>query len=73
MYLSYLWQKRIEEVFVEGESESIILEHHTPELQLLQQIRDEAHRFAITYHRRLRGKRNLESVLDHIEGIGPET
>ena len=41
--------KRIEEVFVEGESESIILEHHTPELQLLQQIRDEAHRFAITY------------------------
>ncbi len=64
--------KRIEEVFVEGESESIILEHHTPELQLLQQIRDEAHRFAITYHRRLRGKRNLESVLDHIEGIGPK-
>ena len=64
--------KRIEEVFIEGESESIILEHHTPELQLLQQIRDEAHRFAITYHRRLRGKRNLESVLDHIEGIGPK-
>ena len=64
--------KRIEEVFVEGESESVILEHHTPELQLLQQIRDEAHRFAITYHRRLRGKRNLESVLDHIEGIGPK-
>lgn len=64
--------KRIEEVFVEGESESIILEHHTPELQLLQQIRDEAHRFAITYHRRLRGKRNLESILDHIEGIGPK-
>ena len=64
--------KRIEEVFVEGESESIILEHHTPELQLLQQIRDEAHRFAITCHRRLRGKRNLESVLDHIEGIGPK-
>ena len=64
--------KRIEEVFVEGESDSIILEHHTPELQLLQQIRDEAHRFAITYHRRLRGKRNLESVLDHVEGIGPK-
>lgn len=64
--------KRIEKVFIEGESESIILEHHTPELQLLQQIRDEAHRFAITYHRRLRGKRNLESVLDHVEGIGPK-
>ncbi|MDU2166223.1 MAG: excinuclease ABC subunit UvrC [Veillonella sp.] len=64
--------KRIEEVFVEGQSESIILNHHTPELQLLQQIRDEAHRFAITYHRKLRGKRNLESILDHIEGIGPK-
>lgn len=64
--------KRIEEVFVEGKSESIILSHHSPELQLLQQIRDEAHRFAITYHRKLRGKRNLESILDHIEGIGPK-
>ncbi len=64
--------KRIEEVFVEGKSDSIILSHHTPELQLLQQIRDEAHRFAITYHRKLRGKRNLESILDHIEGIGPK-
>ena len=46
--------KRIEEVFVEGRSDSIILSHHTPELQLLQAIRDEAHRFAITYHRHLR-------------------
>lgn len=64
--------KRIEEVFVEGQSESIILSHHSPELQLLQQIRDEAHRFAITFHRKLRGKRNLESILDHIEGIGPK-
>ena len=64
--------KRIEEVFVEGQSESIILSHHSPELQLLQQIRDEAHRFAITYHRKLRGKRNLESILDYIEGIGPK-
>ena len=63
--------KRIEEVFVEGRSESIILDHHTPELQLLQAIRDEAHRFAITYHRKLRGKRNLVSILDHVEGIGP--
>ena len=39
---------------------------------MLQQIRDEAHRFAITYHRKLRGKRNLESILDYIEGIGPK-
>lgn len=64
--------KRIEEVFVEGEKESIILSHHSPELQLLQQIRDEAHRFAITYHRKLRGKRNLVSILDAVEGIGPK-
>ena len=63
--------KRIEEVFVEGSSDSIILSHHTPELQLLQSIRDEAHRFAITYHRNLRGKRSLVSILDHVEGIGP--
>lgn len=63
--------KRIEEVFVEGRSDSIILSHHTPELQLLQAIRDEAHRFAITYHRHLRGKRSLVSILEHIEGIGP--
>lgn len=63
--------KRIEEVFVEGRSESIILSHHTPALQLLQSIRDKAHRFAITYHRKLRGKRSLVSILDHIEGIGP--
>ncbi len=63
--------KRIEEVFVEGQSEPILLDHRSPELQLLQQIRDEAHRFAITYHRKLRGKRNLVSVLDHIPGIGP--
>lgn len=63
--------KRIEEVFVEGRSDSIILSHHTPELQLLQAIRDEAHRFAITYHRHLRGKRSLVSILDYIEGIGP--
>ncbi len=41
-------------------------------LYLIERIRDEAHRFAITYHRKLRGKRNLVSVLDHIEGIGPK-
>ena len=41
-------------------------------MHLIQHIRDEAHRFAITYHRKLRGKRNLVSVLDHIEGIGPK-
>ena len=38
----------------------------------MQAIRDEAHRFAITYHRHLRGKRSLVSILDHVEGIGPK-
>lgn len=64
--------KRIEEVFTEHSKESMILSHHSPELQLLQQIRDEAHRFAITYHRKLRGKKTLTSILDAIEGVGPK-
>lgn len=64
--------KRIEEVFTEHSKESIILSHHSQELQLLQQIRDEAHRFAITYHRKLRGKKTLTSILDAIEGVGPK-
>ncbi|MEG0798053.1 MAG: excinuclease ABC subunit UvrC [Acidaminococcaceae bacterium] len=63
--------KREEEIFVEGVSESIILEKASAALHLIQRIRDEAHRFAITFHRQLRSKRNLVSVLDHIEGIGP--
>lgn len=64
--------KREEEIFLEGAHESIILDKSSLALHLIQQIRDEAHRFAITYHRKLRGKRNLVSVLDHIEGIGPK-
>lgn len=64
--------KREEEVFREGESEPVILPRESQSLFLIQRIRDEAHRFAITYHRRLRSKRNLVSVLDHIEGIGPK-
>lgn len=62
--------KRLELVFVEGSSEPIELPRHSQALYLLQRIRDEAHRFAITYHRLLRGKRNLKSVLDSIDGIG---
>ena len=64
--------KREEEIFVEGAHESILLDKTSGALHLIQRIRDEAHRFAITYHRKLRGKRNLVSVLDHIEGIGPK-
>lgn len=64
--------KREEEIFKEGEHTSIMLDKMSPALHLIQHIRDEAHRFAITYHRKLRAKRNLISVLDHIEGIGPK-
>lgn len=64
--------KREEEIFKEGQSESILLDRDSAALHLIQRIRDEAHRFAITYHRKLRGKRNLVSVLDHVEGIGPK-
>lgn len=62
--------KREEEIFTEGESESILLKKDSAALHLIQRIRDEAHRFAITYHRKLRSKRNMASVLDHIEGVG---
>ena len=64
--------KRFEEVFVEGQSEPVILPRNSQALYLIQRIRDEAHRFAITYHRSLRNKRNLVSVLDNVEGIGPK-
>lgn len=62
--------KEFEHVFKEGESEPLILPRHSQSLYLIQRIRDEAHRFAITYHRKLRSKRNLVSVLDHVPGIG---
>ena len=64
--------KREEEIFKPNQSESIMLDREGAALHLIQRIRDEAHRFAITYHRKLRGKRNLVSVLDHVEGIGPK-
>lgn len=64
--------KQFEYIFVEGESEPVILPRHSESLYLVQRIRDEAHRFAITYHRKLRSKRNMVSILDHIDGIGPK-
>ncbi|MBQ1855925.1 MAG: excinuclease ABC subunit C, partial [Anaerovibrio sp.] len=64
--------KRFEEVYREGESDPVILPRSSQALYLIQRIRDEAHRFAITYHRKLRNKRNLVSVLDNVEGIGPK-
>lgn len=64
--------KREEEIFKPHQSESIMLDREGAALHLIQRIRDEAHRFAITYHRKLRSKRNLVSVLDRVEGIGPK-
>jgi excinuclease ABC subunit C len=63
--------KRIEEVFVPGVREPLRLPHDTPELQLLQRVRDEAHRFAITHHRIRRDKAMTESIMDDLPGIGP--
>ena len=64
--------KQFELVFTEGNSEPVELPRRSQALYLIQRIRDEAHRFAITFHRKLRGKRNLVSVLDHNVGIGPK-
>jgi len=63
--------KRIEEVFVPGVREPLRLAHDTPELQLLQRVRDEAHRFAITHHRIRRDKAMTESIMDGLPGVGP--
>ena len=63
--------KRDEEVFVPGQSQPILLDRHDPGLQLLQRIRDEAHRFAITHHRQKRDTRAFASIFDTLEGIGP--
>ena len=64
--------KQFELVFTEGNVEPVELPRRSQSLYLIQRIRDEAHRFAITFHRKLRGKRNLVSVLDHIVGVGPK-
>jgi excinuclease ABC subunit C len=63
--------KRAEEVFVPDRSGPIRLDRHSPGLQLLQQIRDEAHRFAIGYHRQRRDARSIESIFDTLRGVGP--
>jgi excinuclease ABC subunit C len=63
--------KRQEEVFVPHHSKSILLPRNSQGLYLLQRIRDEAHRFAVTYHRQVRSKAAVGSALDGIRGIGP--
>jgi excinuclease ABC subunit C len=63
--------KREEEVFVPGRPTPVVLERHDPGLQLLQAIRDEAHRFALGYHRRRRDMQAFESIFDTLHGVGP--
>jgi len=63
--------KQFEEVFLPGRSDSIMLPRQSEALYMLQRIRDESHRFAITYHRQLRDKRMRKSILDDIPGLGP--
>src|SRR3984957_13358488 len=63
--------KRIEEVFIPGRAAPLALPHETPERQLLQRVRDEAHRFAITHHRQRRDTAMTASILDELPGVGP--
>ncbi len=63
--------KQFEEVFVPGKADAIRIPRQSEALYMLQRIRDESHRFAITYHRQLRDKRMTKSVLDDIPGLGP--
>jgi excinuclease ABC subunit C len=64
--------KQLEEVYMPGRREPLRLAHETPALQLLQRLRDEAHRFAITHHRVRRDRQMTESVLDGLPGVGPK-
>jgi excinuclease ABC subunit C len=63
--------KRFEEVYMPGRDEPVRIARDSEALYLLQQVRDEAHRFAITYHRQLRGKKMTKSLLDDVPGLGP--
>jgi excinuclease ABC subunit C len=63
--------KRMEEVYLPGRSEPVRIPRGEEALYLLQRIRDEAHRFAVSYHRTLRGRRMVDSALDAVPGVGP--
>ena len=63
--------KQEEEIFVPGRPVSVLLPRDSQALYLVQRIRDEAHRFAITYHRQLRAKEGIRSILEEVPGIGP--
>jgi excinuclease ABC subunit C len=63
--------KKLEEVYRPGFGEPLVIPRGEEALYLLQRVRDEAYRFAVTYHRTLRAKRMVDSVLDEVPGIGP--
>lgn len=63
--------KKQEEIYLPFDEQPIVLDRHAPALHLIQRIRDESHRFAITHHRKLRGKASLHSRLEDVPGIGP--
>ena len=65
--------ERLEEVYRVGDPHPMFIDRNSPALKVLQQIRDEAHRFGITFHRNLRSKSQVESALGSIKGVGPKT
>ena len=65
--------ERMEEVYRVGDPYPMFIDRNSPTLKVLQQIRDEAHRFGITFHRKLRGKAQVESALTGIKGVGEKT
>ncbi len=65
--------ERMEEVYRVGDPYPMFIDRNSPALKVLQQIRDEAHRFGITFHRKLRGKAQIESALRDIKGVGEKT
>jgi excinuclease ABC subunit C len=65
--------KRLEEIYFPGDSVPLYLDKRSESLKLIQQLRDEAHRFGISHHRKQRGKDSLRTSLDKIKGIGPKT
>ncbi|MBI1928293.1 excinuclease ABC subunit C, partial [Candidatus Poribacteria bacterium] len=64
--------KRFEHIFLPNRPDPIVLRHDNPTLHLIQRLRDEAHRFALTYHRKLRSRELSHSILDEIPNIGPK-
>ena len=65
--------KQLNEVYFPGDELPFFIDKNSESLRVIQRLRDEAHRFAITFHRQQRGKSQLHSVLDEISGVGPKT